>query len=211
MIFKDRIEAAHLLADKLETYKEKNAIVLAIPRGGVPMGYIIAKQLHLPLEVVLSKKIGHPLHKEFAVGAVTLKSQVLSEAAKDVSKSYIEEETKRIRTLLTKRYQDYYGTKKPQELKDKTLIIVDDGIATGNTIISTIEMLHDEHPKKIVVAIPVSSQSALQKLKSTPFVDEVICLSTPVNFMAVGQFYKNFDQVDDTEVKSYLSKVTVNT
>lgn len=211
MIFKDRIEAAHLLADKLETYKEKNAIVLAIPRGGVPMGYIIAKQLHLPLEVVLSKKIGHPLHKEFAVGAVTLKSQVLSEAAKNVSKSYIEEETKRIRTLLTKRYQDYYGTKKPQELKDKTLIIVDDGIATGNTIISTIEMLHDEHPKKIVVAIPVSSQSALQKLKSTPFVDEVICLSTPVNFMAVGQFYKNFDQVDDTEVKSYLSKVTVNT
>lgn len=211
MIFKDRIEAAHLLADKLETYKEKNAIVLAIPRGGVPMGYIIAKQLHLPLEVVLSKKIGHPLHKEFAVGAVTLKSQVLSEAAKDVSKSYIEEETKRIRTLLTKRYQDYYGTKKPQELKDKTLIIVDDGIATGNTIISTIEMLHDEQPKKIVVAIPVSSQSALQKLKSTPFVDEVICLSTPVNFMAVGQFYKNFDQVDDTEVKSYLSKVTVNT
>ena len=211
MIFKDRIEAAHLLADKLETYKEKNAIVLAIPRGGVPMGYIIAKQLHLPLEVVLSKKIGHPLHKEFAIGAVTLKSQVLSEAAKNVSKSYIEEETKRIRMLLTKRYQDYYGIKKPRELKDKILIIVDDGIATGNTIISTIEMLHEEHPKKIVVAIPVSSQSALQKLKNTPFIDEVICLSAPENFMAVGQFYKNFDQVDDTEVKSYLSKVAINT
>ncbi|WNH07794.1 phosphoribosyltransferase [Thalassobellus suaedae] len=210
MVFKDRIEAAHLLADKLETYKEKNAIILAIPRGAVPMGYVISKQLHLPLEVVLSKKIGHPLHKEFAIGAVTQKSQVLSEAASDVSKSYIEEEIKKIRTLLSKRYQDYYGNKKPQELKDKILIIVDDGIATGNTIISTIEMLHEEQPKKIVVAIPVSSQSALQKLKNTPFIDEIVCLSAPENFRAVGQFYKNFDQVDDTEVKTYLNKVAVN-
>ncbi|REE07681.1 putative phosphoribosyltransferase [Winogradskyella pacifica] len=210
MVFKDRIEAAYLLADQLETYKEKNALILAIPRGGVPMGYILAKQLHLPLEVILSKKIGHPLHKEFAIGAVTLKSLVLSEAAKEVSKNYIEEETKKNRTLLSKRYQDYYGNKKPQELKDKILIIVDDGIATGNTIISTIEMLHDEQPKKIVVAIPVSSQSALQKLKNTPFINEVICLSIPENFRAVGQFYKNFDQVDDTEVKTYLNKKTTS-
>ncbi len=210
MVFKDRMEAAHLLAEKLENYKKKNAIILAIPRGGVPMGYIIAKQLDLPLEVVLSKKIGHPLHKEFAIGAVTLKSQVLSAAAKEVSTTYIEEETKRIRTLLTKRYQDYYGNKKPKELKNKILIIVDDGIATGNTIISTIEMLHEEQPEKIVVAIPVSSQSALQKLKNTPFVDEVICLSTPENFRAVGQFYKNFDQVDDYEVKTFLNKDTIN-
>ncbi|WP_299111309.1 phosphoribosyltransferase [uncultured Winogradskyella sp.] len=211
MIYEDRIEAAHLLVDKLQAYKDKNnAIVLAIPRGGVPMGYVIAKQLHLPLEVVLSKKIGHPMHKEFAIGAVTLKSLVLSDAANDVSTSYIEEETKKIRTLLSKRYQDYYGHKKPQELKDKILIIVDDGIATGNTIISTIEMLHEEQPKKIVVAIPVSSKSALQKLKNTPFVDEVICLSTPQNFRAVGQFYENFDQVNDTEVKTYLNKKTTS-
>lgn len=210
MIFKNRIEAAHLLADKLQAYKHKNAIVLAIPRGGVPMGYVLAKQLHLPLDVVLSKKIGHPLHKEFAIGAVTLKSLVLSDAANEVSISYIEEETKKIRTLLSKRYQDYYGNKPPLELKDKILIIVDDGIATGNTIISTIEMLHKEEPKKIVVAIPVSSQSALQKLKKTPFIDEIICLSTPVNFRAVGQFYRHFDQVDDVEVKNLLNKVTVS-
>jgi predicted phosphoribosyltransferase len=208
MVFKDRIEAANLLADKLETYKEKNAIILAIPRGGVPLGYVIAKKLHLPLEVVLSKKIGHPLRQEFAIGAVTLKSRVLSEAAKEVSLSYIEEETKKIRTLLTKRYMDYYGNKQPQELKDKILIIVDDGIATGNTIMSTIEMLYEEHPKKILVAIPVSSQSALKNIKNTPFVDEVICLSAPQNFRAVGQFYINFDQVDDLEVKTYLNRVT---
>lgn len=208
-MFKDRNEAAKLLADKLKNYKAKNTIILAIPRGGVPLGYVIANRLHVPLEVVLSKKIGHPLHKEFAIGAVTLKTQVLSDAASDVSKDYIEEETKKIRGLLTKRYQDYYGNKKPQELKDKILIIVDDGIATGNTIISTIEMLHEEQPKKIVVAIPVSSQSAIQKLKNTPFVDDVICLSAPVNFRAVGQFYKNFDQVDDNEVKNFLNKLTI--
>ena len=112
--------------------------------------------------------------------------------------------------MLTNRYQDYHGNKKPQELKDKILIIVDDGIATGNTIISTIEMLHEEQPKKIVVAIPVSSQSALQKLKNTRFIDEVICLSAPENFMAVGQFYKNFDQVSDSQVKTYLNKDTIN-
>lgn len=210
MIYKDRIEAANLLANKLESYKNKNAIILAIPRGGVPLGYVIAKQLHLPLEVVLSKKIGHPLHKEFAIGAVTLKSQVLSDAASDVSPSYIDEETKRIRALLTKRYNDYYGEKKPLLLKDKILIIVDDGIATGNTIISTIKMLHDENPEKIVVAIPVSSQDALHKLENSPFIDDVVCLSTPINFRAVGQFYENFDQVDDAEVKTLLNEITVD-
>ncbi|OZV69791.1 phosphoribosyltransferase [Winogradskyella aurantia] len=211
MMFKDRIEAAMLLADELESYRGKNAIILAIPRGGVPMGYIIAKRLHLPLEVVLSKKIGHPLHKEFAIGAVTLKSQVLSNAAADVSPRYLDEETKKIRALLTKRYRDYYGDKPPLQLKDKILIIVDDGIATGNTIISTIEMLHAEHPEKIVVAIPVSSQDALQKLKNSPFIDDVVCLSTPINFRAVGQFYRNFDQVDDAEVKTLLKEVSANT
>ena len=133
----------------------------------------------------------------------------MSDAANDVSKDYIEEETKKIRTLLSKRFQDYYGNRKPQELKDKILIIVDDGIATGNTIISTIEMLHEEQPKKIVVAIPVSSKSALHKLKTTNYIDEVVCLSTPLNFRAVGQFYKEFDQVDEAEVKNLLNKVTV--
>ena len=210
MIFKNRIEAANLLADKLETYRGKNAIVLAIPRGGVPLGYVIAQHLHLPLEVVLSKKIGHPLHKEFAIGAVTLKSLILSDAASQVSNSYVEEEIKKIRALLSKRYQDYYGNKKAQELKDKILIVVDDGIATGNTIISTIKMLHDEQPEKIVVAIPVSSQSALQKLKKSTFIDDIICLHSPSHFRAVGQFYQNFDQVDDAEVKTLLNNVTVD-
>lgn len=206
MVFKDRMEAANLLAEKLKTYKDKNAIILAIPRGGVPLGYVIAKELNLPLEVVLSKKIGHPMHKEFAIGAVTLKTQILSDAASQVSKSYVAEETEKIRALLKKRYQEYYGEKSPLVLKDKILIIVDDGIATGNTMISTIEMLYKEQPEKIVVAIPVSPKSTLQKLKNLSFIDEVICLSAPSNFQSVGQFYKNFDQVNDTEVKFLLNK-----
>lgn len=206
MIFKDRIAAGELLASRLEKYKDEKAIVIAIPRGGVPLGYVIAQKLNLPLEIVLSKKIGHPTNKEYAIGAVTLKNMILSDAALSVSNSYIEEEAKKIRAILAERYNDYYGEKTPLELKDKILIVVDDGIATGNTILSTIGMLHEEKPKKIVIAIPVASQSALQKLQKSAFINEIVCLSTPENFYAVGQFYENFDQVDDLEVKNLLNK-----
>ncbi|WP_372794630.1 phosphoribosyltransferase [Lutibacter sp.] len=207
-MFKDRNEAGYLLASKLEKYSNTNAAILAIPRGGVPIGFIIAQALNLPLEVVLSKKIGHPFHKEYAIGAVTLKSRILSDAAKEVSNSYIEEETIRIRELLKKRSKEYHGEKKALKLKDKILIIVDDGIATGNTILSTIEMLNDEKPNKIIVAIPVAPPSALKKLQDSDFIDEVICLSTPFNFQAVGQFYENFNQVDDKEVIQLLKNAT---
>lgn len=204
MIFKDRNEAAQLLATKLAKYKNNEGVVLAIPRGGVPLGFIIAKALNLPLEIILSKKIGHPYHKEYAIGAATLKGRILSDAAANIPPAYIEEETKRIRDLLQKRYTEYYGNRKPLQLKDKILIIVDDGIATGNTILSTIEMLHDEKPKKIVVAIPVAPPNAIKKLQKSPFIDEVICLYSPINFQAVGQFYENFDQVNNEEVKHLL-------
>jgi putative phosphoribosyl transferase len=210
MIFKNRIEAGELLASRLEKYKDQKAIVIAIPRGGVPLGYVIAQKLNLPLEIVLSKKIGHPINKEYAIGAVTLKNMILSDAALSVSNNYIEEEAKKIRAILAERYNDYYGEKTPQKLKDKILIVVDDGIATGNTILSTIGMLHEEKPKKIVIAIPVASQSALQKLQKSAFINEIVCLLSPVNFHAVGQFYENFDQVDDLEVKSLLNKTTLN-
>jgi putative phosphoribosyl transferase len=210
MIFKNRIEAGELLASRLEKYKDQKAIVIAIPRGGVPLGYVIAQKLNLPLEIVLSKKIGHPINKEYAIGAVTLKNMILSDAALSVSNNYIEEEAKKIRAILAERYNDYYGEKTPLKLKDKILIVVDDGIATGNTILSTIGMLHEEKPKKIVIAIPVASQSALQKLQKSAFINEIVCLLSPVNFHAVGQFYENFDQVDDLEVKSLLNKTTLD-
>ena len=205
-MYKDRIEAGNILATKLKDYSKTNAVILAIPRGGIPLGYIISEKLNLPLEVVLSKKIGHPLHKEFAIGAVTLNSSILSDAAADISPKYIEEETKNIRSLLKKRYNDYYGDRERLKLKDRTLILVDDGIATGNTMLSIIKMLHDEQPKKIVVAIPVAPFDSIKKLQASPYVDEVICPLIPDYFQAVGQFYQNFDQVSDIEVKQLLNK-----
>lgn len=205
-MYRDRNEAGNLLALKLEKYNKTDAVVLAIPRGGIPLGFIVSEKLNLPLEVVLSKKIGHPLHKEYAIGAVTLKSSILSEAATDISPLYIEEETKNIRSLLKKRYKDYYGNRKPLKLKGKILIIVDDGIATGNTMLSIIKMLHDEKPQKIVVAIPVAPHDSIKKLQASPYVDEVICPLVPDYFQAVGQFYQDFDQVEDKEVKQLLNK-----
>lgn len=205
-IYKDRKEAGKLLADKLKNYSHTNAVILAIPRGGVPVGYVISQKLNLPLEIVLSKKIGHPLHEEYAVGAVTLKSSILSDAAADIYPLYIEKEIESIRSLLKKRFKDYYGNRKPINLKGKILILVDDGIATGNTILSIIKMLRDEKPEKVVVAIPVAPKDSVKKLKALDGVDEVICLHIPNYFMAVGQFYQNFDQVDDQEVKLLLNK-----
>lgn len=207
-MFFDRIEAGNLLAGKLQKYRNEDAIILAVPRGGVPLGYSIAKELNLPLEVILSKKIGHPFNKEYAIGAVTLKSRILSEAADEVPVNYIEEETERIRELLKKRYNQYCKNRKPIDFKDKILIIVDDGIATGNTILSTIKMLNEENPAKIIVAVPVAPSSAIKKLKNSEFINEIICLSMPVNFQSVGQFYENFKQVDDKEVENILKKAS---
>jgi len=165
-MFTNREEAGNLLTERLSDYRyNKDAVLVTIPRGGVPVGYVIAKKLNLPLEVVLSKKIGHPYNKEYAIGAVTLKSIVLSDAAAEVSGEYIEEETERIRDLLEQRHRWYYGNKTPLQLHDKIIIIVDDGIATGNTLLSSIQLIEQEEPSQIIVALPVAPPLALKKLK----------------------------------------------
>ena len=210
-MFKDREEAGNLLADKLLNYSnKKNTIICAIPRGGVPVGYQICKKLNLPLEIVLSKKIGHPFNKEYAIGAVTLDSYTLSEAVPGISNKYIEKEIKRIRGILKQRQQLFYGTKKPSNLKNKTVIIVDDGVATGNTLIASIELIKLAAPLKIIVALPVAPPSALKKIKALPAVDVIICLLEPINFQAVGQFFEVFSQVDDAQVIDLLKKANKN-
>ncbi|PKP12789.1 MAG: phosphoribosyltransferase [Bacteroidetes bacterium HGW-Bacteroidetes-3] len=206
-MFTNREEAGKLLANKLMDYSDnKEVVIVAIPRGGVPVGVEIAKNLNAPLEIVLSKKIGHPFNKEYAIGAVTLKNSVLSDAALEVSQVYIHDETERIRKLLKQRLQLYYEDRKPVELKDKIVILVDDGIATGNTMISCIQLIGLQKPSKIMVALPVAPASALKKILELPEVSETICLSTPFNFQAVGQFYEDFNQVDDKEVIALLKK-----
>lgn len=206
-MFTNREEAGILVSEKLLKYKaNKEAVIVTIPRGGISIGYAIAKKLELPLEIVLSKKIGHPFNKEYAIGAVTLKNSILSDAALEVSQVYIHDETERIRKLLKQRLESYYGDRKPMELKDKIVILVDDGVATGNTMISCIQLIQMQKPLKIIVALPVAPPSAFKKIKAMDEVDETICLSTPINFQAVGQFYEEFNQVDDKEVIELLKK-----
>jgi len=206
-MFTNRKQAGILLAKELKQYQNKaDVVVVTIPRGGVPVGFEISQSLHLPLELVLSKKIGHPFNKEYAIGAVTLKSSVLSEAAEEVSHEYIEDETGRIRDLLQQRYDWYYGMKKPLELTNKIVIIVDDGIATGNTLLSSIQLIEQEEPKEIIIALPVAPPSALNKIRELRSVTKVICILETRNFHAVGQFYEEFNQVSDEEVIALLKK-----
>lgn len=204
-MFKDRIDAGLQLAEKLKGYRNEDIVVLAIPRGGLPLGSIIAKSLMAPLDVALSKKIGHPYNKEYAIGAVSLGHRILSDAA-EVEKGYIEKETAKIRAKLKKRHDHYYKNRTQESLKDKVVIIVDDGIATGNTILVTAELIHDQKPKKTIVAIPVAPKTSIPKLEASPFIDEVICLFAPFNFHAVGQFYQNFPQVSDVEALAILEE-----
>ena len=153
-ILKDRIEAGLKKTKKLKKYQNSNTIVLAVPRGGVPVGYVIAKNLHLPLDIVLSKKIGHPNNKEFAIGAVSSDSMIIDEHP-NILKKYIDSEIIRLRQLMKHKYELYMGNRKPLDVKGKNIILVDDGIATGNTLLASINMLRKKNPAKIIVATPV--------------------------------------------------------
>lgn len=197
-MFKDRYSAAALLAKKLIKYKNSDGIVLAVPRGGVPIGYVVAKELNLPLELILSKKIGHPYNTEYAIGSVSLEGVVLDEGNNDVSLEYINSEIVRLRKMLKERLKLYSGNMKPTALKDKIVIIVDDGIATGYTIRATIEVLKNSDPRKIIIAIPVAPPATASALSE--LVDEFICLITPDDFGAIGRFYEDFSEVKDEEV-----------
>ncbi len=196
-ILKDRKEAGLLLSEKLEKYQETDTLILAVPRGGVPIGYEIAKNLNLPLDIILSKKIGHPLNKEFAIGAVSLDSTII-DPYPDISNAYIDSEIKHLRELLQEKYALYMGNRKPIDIKDKNVIIVDDGIATGNTLLACISMLRKNNPKKIIVAVPVVPADVAPTFQQNA--DEFVFLMAPMDFGGVGRFYQEFEQVNDDEV-----------
>lgn len=201
-ILKDRIEAGLLLAEKLKKYHNSNSVVLAVPRGGVPIGYEIAKKLHLPLDIVLSKKIGHPNNKEFAIGAVSLDSMIIDEHP-GVPNTYIDEEINRLRKLLKEKYKLYMGNRAPIDIKGKNVILVDDGIATGNTLLASINMLRKSEPAKITVAVPVLPYSTLNIFEQNT--DEFVYLIASRSFRGVGGFYEDFNQVEDNEVIKILN------
>ena len=200
-ILKDRIEAGLLLSEKLKKYRNSNSVILAVPRGGVPVGYVIAKNLHLPLDIVLSKKIGHPNNKEYAIGALSMDSMTIDEHP-EVPKQYIENEIVRLRKLIQEKYKLYMGKREPLDIKGKNVILVDDGIATGNTLLASIAMLRKRKPAKIIVAVPVLPTDALDVFEQNT--DEFVYLIASNYFRGVGGFYDEFNQVEDEEVIQML-------
>ena len=204
MYFNDRYDAAMQLAPLLEKYKKEKGVILAVPRGGVPIGYYLAKYLDFPLDLLMTKKLGHPGNEEFAIGAVSLEGSIVEETT-GVPEQYIREETRRIREQLKERYIKFMGNKEPVDIKGKIIIVVDDGVATGRTILSTIKILRNKEPRKIVVAVPVASEEAADRIREV--VDDFICLHTPYPFYGVGRFYADFTQVEDEDVLLLLNEL----
>jgi putative phosphoribosyl transferase len=202
--FIDREDAALKLIPLLNKYRNDRGIVLAVPRGGVPIAYHVAKRYNLPLELLMTKKIGHPSNPEYAIGAVSLEDHIIDESL-GIPQSYIDNKIEEIRKSLQDRYKKFMGNHKPIGIENKVVIIIDDGMATGNTILSSIKMLRHQNPKKIVVAVPVATSQAVAKIRKQ--VDELICLYIPEPFYGVGLHYMNFNQVEDEEVIRLLKEI----
>ena len=209
MTFANRDEAAHLLAEKLSAYKGRNALILAIPRGAVPMGKILANQLSGELDVILVRKLGAPGNPEYAIGSVDESGHVTlnPEAEGIVDDSYLEEEIQRQMDTMRKRRALYTPVRPPIDPKDRIVIIVDDGIATGSTMLAALHAIRQKNPRKLIAAIGVAPQESVERLAGVA--DEVVCLQTPALFAAVGQFFEEFPQVDDAEVVKTLTTKTL--
>lgn len=207
MVFKNREEAGKKLAAKLQDYqKTKNLIILAIPRGGLVIGKQLAQTLNCSLDIIVTKKIGAPGNPELAIGAVGAMGEpvINRELAIKVGadEKYLQKEIANRQAEVERRIKEYRGNKPPPNLRNKIAIITDDGVATGATMEAAVEVVRQQEPKKIVVAVPVTSRDSLKKLEEKA--DEVIYLDAPLMFFAVGQFYQNFPQTTDEEVKKLL-------
>jgi putative phosphoribosyl transferase len=196
MIFRNRYDAALKLIERLEKYKNERGVVLAVPRGGIPIGYYIAMSYNMPLELMMSKKIGHPISPEFAIGSVDLEDYFIDEQF-DIPQSYIDQEIRTIRKSLKERYRKFMGNREPTEVAGKMVIITDDGIATGHTLLSAIRIIRKKHPRKIVVAVPVAPRKTAEKIRNE--VDDFICLHIADDFQGVGQYYEDFSEISDEE------------
>ena len=204
MYFLNRYDAAMKLTPLLEKYRNEEGVVLAVPRGGVPIGYYLAMHLNFPLDLLMTKKIGHPANEEFAIGAVGMQDSIV-ERGYNIPEKYIEGEIDRIRKTLSKRYKKFMGNTEPVDIKNKIVIVVDDGVATGKTILVSLKLLRSQHPKKLVVAVPVASAEAARLIKRE--VDDFICLHIPEPFGGVGRFYSDFSETTDEEVMALLKEL----
>lgn len=210
MLFENRAHAARILAEKLQWLKEKwgaSLIVLAVPRGGVVTGDIIANKLGASLDVVVAKKVGDQFNPEFAIGAVTHDgSFVLNEDVinfTDVSQEYLRKSISTLNNEIDRRLIKFRGNK-TYHLEDKAVLLVDDGIATGTTMIAAIKWLKAQKLKKLIVAVPVGPRDTIEKLRN--IADLVVVLYSPSIFGAVGAFYQDFSQVTDDVVVEIMKK-----
>ncbi|WP_136718571.1 phosphoribosyltransferase [Halorientalis salina] len=204
--FTDREDAGEQLAGALQDQEVAADIVLAIPRGGLPLGRAVADALDVPLDIVVAKKIGAPGNPEYAIGAVASDGSVWRnpEAMGDrgIDEDYFEEQRRTEAENAREKAERYRGEQPEPDLRDRTVVVVDDGVATGSTMRACLRKLQDAAGARIVVAVPVGPPDTIDDLNA--MVEEVVCLETPSRFMGVGQFYEHFEQVSDEEAMEYL-------
>jgi putative phosphoribosyl transferase len=200
MRFKDRVDAGKKLASALTKYKGEQAIIFALPRGGVVLGYEIAREFAAPLDLVITRKIGYPGQEEYAIGAVAEDGHTIFDpsAAASIDPSWLDSQIEKGMLEAKRRREIYLHGREPLPANGKVAIIVDDGIATGLTISLAIKEIMHRNPGKVVVAVPVSSKEAAARISSQ--VDDFIALYVPAYFMAVGEHYEKFLQLEDEEV-----------
>jgi putative phosphoribosyl transferase len=211
MRFKNREEAARLLADRLAGYRGQHPLVLGVPRGAVPMARVIADALDGDLDVVLVRKLRAPGQPELAIGAVDESGTILKGHYFDIaSEAYLREEVRTQSGILRMRREQYTRARAPVDPAGRIAIIVDDGIATGSSMLSAIRSVRARGPRKIVVAIGVAPHASLAPMEREA--DEIVCLETPADFYAVGQFFEDFSEVTDDMVVAALTppRVTVS-
>ena len=210
MYFQDRREAGRMLASRLSAYADRpDVVVLALPRGGVPVAYEVAKALHAPMDVFLVRKLGVPGHEEYAMGAMAsggvrvLNRDVVE--ALHIPNEVVEQVIAREQRELERREREYRGDRPFPDLRGKTVILVDDGLATGSTMLAAVMALRQKQPARIVVAVPVGSPETCDAFRD--HVDEIVCAITPDPLYGVGLWYTDFSQTSDDEVRKLLSEV----
>ncbi|HIK31373.1 MAG TPA: phosphoribosyltransferase [Oscillatoriales cyanobacterium M59_W2019_021] len=213
-VFKNRTDAGRRLVKKLVTYANRpDVLVLGLPRGGVPVAFEVAQALHLPLDICLVRKLGVPGHPELAMGAIAQGGiVVLNEEIvrwRRISQGSIDRVIEKERQELERRDRLYRGNRPFRDLREHTLILIDDGIATGSTLRAAIATLKQQQPASIVVAVPVAPPSTCQALAAE--IDRVVCLSEPAHLCSVSLWYDDFSQTSDDEVRLLLGRASQET